>query len=94
MNIINALIASGQIYQGVQYNGLHIVGYNDGGMAFYRFNENRDWIDYRLQTLRASPTAKLMCMGYMNVYERFSREKDYNEELMGVRKTEIEISYE
>lgn len=57
MNIINALIASGQIYQGVQYNGLHIVGYNDEGMAFYRFNDNRDWIDYRLQTLRASPTA-------------------------------------
>ena len=57
MNIINALIASGQIYQGVQYNGLHIVGYNDEGMAFYRFNDNRDWIDYRLQTLRATPTA-------------------------------------
>lgn len=248
MNIINTLIASGQIYQGVQYNGLHIVGYNDEGMAFYRFNDNRDWVDYRLQTLRASPTAtdtyqaeavsskyvdnillkdntkifknnlvvstgknaqgeisyaafriastnyrfrgevagsdkasgfliesegindcvyvfesfidamshanlynikygnkdawklhnrlalggtadtalmellkrkpnirniclcldndsagraasatirqKLMCMGYMNVYERFSREKDYNEELMMVRKTEIEISYE
>lgn len=248
MNIINALIASGQIYQGVQYNGLHIVGYNDEGMAFYRFNDNRDWIDYRLQTLRASPTAtdtyqaeavsskyvdkillkentkifknnlvvstgknaqgeisyaafriastnyrfrgevagsdkasgfliesegmndcvyvfesfidamshanlynikygnkdawklhnrlalggtadtalmellkrkpnirniclcldndsagraasatirqKLMSMGYMNVYERFSREKDYNEELIRVRKTEIEISYE
>lgn len=248
MNIINALIASGQIYQGVQYNGLHIVGYNDEGMAFYRFNDNRNWVDYRLQTLRASPTAtdtyqteavsskyvdkillkentkifknnlvvstgknaqgeisyaafriastnyrfrgevagsdkasgfliesegmndcvyvfesfidamshanlynikygnrdawklhnrlalggtadtalmellkrkpnirniclcldndsagraasatirqKLMSMGYMNVYERFSREKDYNEELMMVRKTEIEISYE
>ena len=248
MNIINALIASGQIYQGVQYNGLHIVGYNDEGMAFYRFNDNRDWVDYRLQTLRSSPTAtdtyqaeavsskyvdkillkdntkifknnlvvstgknaqgeisyaafriastnyrfrgevagsdkasgfligsegmndcvyvfesfidamshanlynikygnkdawklhnrlalggtadtalmellkrkpnirniclcldndsagraasatirqKLMSMGYMNVYERFSREKDYNEELMMVRKTEIEISYE
>ena len=248
MNIMNALIASGQIYQGVQYNGLHIVGYNDEGMAFYRFNDNRDWVDYRLQTLRASPTAtdtyqaeavsskyvdnillkdntkifknnlvvstgkntqgeisyaafriastnyrfrgevagsdkasgfliesegmndcvyvfesfidamshanlynikygnkdawklhnrlalggtadtalmellkrkpnirniclcldndsagraasatirqKLMSMGYMNVYERFSREKDYNEELMMVRKTEIEISYE
>ena len=248
MNIINTLIASGQIYQGVQYNGLHIVGYNDEGMAFYRFNDNRDWVDYRLQTLRASPTAtdtyqaeavsskyvdnillkdntkifknnlvvstgkntqgeisyaafriastnyrfrgevagsdkasgfliesesmndcvyvfesfidamshanlynikygnkdawklhnrlalggtadtalmellkrkpnirniclcldndsagraasatirqKLMSMGYMNVYERFSREKDYNEELMMVRKTEIEISYE
>lgn len=248
MNIINTLIASGQIYQGVQYNGFHIVGYNDEGMAFYRFNDNRDWIDYRLQTLRASPTAtdtyqaeavsskyvdkillkdntkifknnlvvstgknaqgeisyaafriastnyrfrgevagsdkasgfliesegmndcvyvfesfidamshanlynikygnkdawklhnrlalggtadtalmellkrkpnirniclcldndsagraasatirqKLMSMGYMNVYERFSREKDYNEELMMVRKTEIEISYE
>lgn len=57
MNIINTLIASGQIYQGVQYNGLHIVGYNDEGMAFYRFNDNRDWIDYRLQTLRASLTA-------------------------------------
>lgn len=57
MNIINTLIASGQIYQGVQYNGLHIVGYNDKGMAFYRFNDNRDWVDYRLQTLRASPTA-------------------------------------
>lgn len=57
MNIINTLIASGQIYQGVQYNGLHIVGYNDEGMAFYRFNDNRNWIDYRLQTLRASPTA-------------------------------------
>ena len=57
MNIINALIASGQIYQGVQYNGLHIVGYNDEGMTFYRFNDNRDWVDYRLQTLRASPTA-------------------------------------
>lgn len=57
MNIINTLIASGQIYQGVQYNGLHIVGYNDEGMAFYRFNDNRDWVDYRLQTLRASPTA-------------------------------------
>ena len=57
MNIINALIASGQIYQGVQYNGLHIVGYNDEGMAFYRFNDNRDWVDYRLQTLRSSPTA-------------------------------------
>ena len=57
MNIINALIASGQIYQGVQYNGLHIVGYNDEGMAFYRFNDNRDWVDYRLQTLRTSPTA-------------------------------------
>lgn len=57
INIINTLIASGQIYQGVQYNGLHIVGYNDEGMAFYRFNDNRDWIDYRLQTLRASPTA-------------------------------------
>lgn len=57
MNIVNALIASGQIYQGVQYNGLHIVGYNDEGMAFYRFNDNRDWVDYRLQTLRASPTA-------------------------------------
>lgn len=57
VNIINTLIASGQIYQGVQYNGLHIVGYNDEGMAFYRFNDNRDWIDYRLQTLRASPTA-------------------------------------
>ena len=57
MNIINTLIASGQIYQGVQYNGLHIVGYNDEGIAFYRFNDNRDWIDYRLQTLRASPTA-------------------------------------
>lgn len=57
MNIINALIASSQIYQGVQYNGLHIVGYNDEGMAFYRFNDNRDWVDYRLQTLRASPTA-------------------------------------
>lgn len=57
MNIINALIASGQIYQGVQYNGLHIVGYNDEGMAFYRFNDNRDWVDYRLQMLRASPTA-------------------------------------
>lgn len=57
MNIINALIASGQIYQGVQYNGLHIVGYNDEGMAFYRFNDNRDWVDYRVQTLRASPTA-------------------------------------
>lgn len=42
MNIINALIASGQIYQGVQYNGLHIVGYNDEGMAFYRFNDNRE----------------------------------------------------
>ena len=231
MNIINTLIASGQIYQGVQYNGLHIVGYNDEGMAFYRFNDNRDWVDYRLQTLRASPTAtdtyqaeavsskyvdnillkdntkifknnlvvstgknaqgeisyaafriastnyrfrgevagsdkssgfliesegmndcvyvfesfidamshanlynikygnkdawklhnrlalggtadtalmellkrnpnirnirqKLMSMGYMNVYERFSREKDYKEELMMVRKTEIEISYE
>lgn len=248
MNIINTLIATGQIYQGVQYNGLHIVGYNDEGMAFYRFNDNRDWIDYRLQTLRASPTAtdtyqaeavsskyvdkillkdntkifknnlvvstgknaqgeisyaafriastnyrfrgevagsdkasgfliesegmndcvyvfesfidamshanlynikygnkdawklhnrlalggtadtalmellkrkpnirniclcldndsagraasatirqKLMSMGYMNVYERFSREKDYNEELIRVRKTEIEISYE
>lgn len=248
MNIINALIASGQIYQGVQYNGLHIVGYNDEGMAFYRFNDNRNWVDYRLQTLRASPTAtdtyqaeavsskyvdnillkdntkifknnlvvstgknaqgeisyaafriastnyrfrgevagsdkasgfliesegmndcvyvfesfidamshanlynikygnkdawklhnrlalggtadtalmellkrnpnirniclcldndsagraasatirqKLMSMGYMNVYERFSREKDYNEELIRVRKTEIEISYE
>ena len=37
---------------------------------------------------------KLMSMGYMNVYERFSREKDYNEELLMVRKTEIEISYE
>lgn len=248
MNIINTLIASGKIYQGVQYNGLHIVGYNDEGMAFYRFNDNRDWVDYRLQTLRASPTAtdtyqaeavsskyvdnillkdntkifknnlvvstgkntqgeisyaafriastnyrfrgevagsnkasgfliesesmndcvyvfesfidamshanlynikygnkdawklhnrlalggtadtalmellkrkpnirniclcldndsagraasatirqKLMSMGYMNVYERFSREKDYNEELMMVRKAEIEISYE
>lgn len=248
MNIINTLIASGKIYQGVQYNGLHIVGYNDEGMAFYRFNDNRDWVDYRLQTLRASPTAtdtyqaeavsskyvdnillkdntkifknnlvvstgknaqgeisyaafriastnyrfrgevagsdkasgfliesegmndcvyvfesfidamshanlynikygnkdawklhnrlalggtadtalmellkrkpnirniclcldndsagravsatirqKLMSMGYMNVYERFSREKDYNEELIRVRKTEIEISYE
>lgn len=57
MNIINALIASGQIYQGVQYNGLHIVGYNNEGMAFYRFNDNRDWVDYRLQTLRTSPTA-------------------------------------
>lgn len=57
MNIINTLIASGKIYQGVQYNGLHIVGYNDEGMAFYRFNDNRDWIDYRLQTLKASPTA-------------------------------------
>lgn len=57
MNIINTLIASGQIYQGVQYNGLHIVGYNDEGMAFYRFNDNRDWVYYRLQTLRASPTA-------------------------------------
>lgn len=57
MNIINTLIASGKIYQGVQYNGLHIVGYNDEGMAFYRFNDNRDWVDYRLQTLRASPTA-------------------------------------
>lgn len=57
MNIINTLIASSQIYQGVQYNGLHIVGYNDEGMAFYRFNDNRDWVDYRLQTLRASPTA-------------------------------------
>lgn len=57
MNIINTLIASDQIYQGVQYNGLHIVGYNDEGMAFYRFNDNRDWVDYRLQTLRASPTA-------------------------------------
>lgn len=57
MNIINALIASGQIYQGVQYNGLHIVGYNDEGMAFYRFNDNRDWVDYTLQTLRSSPTA-------------------------------------
>lgn len=57
MNIINTLIASGQIYQGVQYNGLHIVGYNDEGMAFYRFNDNRDWVDYRLQTLRGSPTA-------------------------------------
>ena len=57
MSIINTLIAPGQIYQGVQYNGLHIVGYNDEGMAFYRFNDNRDWIDYRLQTLRASPTA-------------------------------------
>ena len=57
MNIINTLIAPGQIYQGVQYNGLHIVGYNDEGMAFYRFNDNRDWIDYRLQTLRSSPTA-------------------------------------
>lgn len=57
MNIINTLIASGQIYQGVQYNGLHIVGYNDEGMAFYSFNDNRDWVDYRLQTLRASPTA-------------------------------------
>lgn len=57
MNIINTLIASGQIYQGVQYNGLHIVGYNDEGMAFYRFNDNRDWVDYRLQTLRATPTA-------------------------------------
>ena len=57
MNIINTLIASGQIYQGVQYNGLHIVGYNNEGMAFYRFNDNRDWVDYRLQTLRASPTA-------------------------------------
>ena len=57
MNIINTLIAFGKIYQGVQYNGLHIVGYNDEGMAFYRFNDNRDWIDYRLQTLRASPTA-------------------------------------
>lgn len=57
MNIINTLIASGQIYQGVQYNGLHIVGYNDEGMAFYRFNDNRHWVDYRLQTLRASPTA-------------------------------------
>ena len=57
MNIINTLIASGQIYQGVQYNGLHIVGYNDEGMAFYRFNDNRNWVDYRLQTLRASPTA-------------------------------------
>lgn len=42
MNIINTLIASGQIYQGVQYNGLHIVGYNDEGIAFYRFNDNRD----------------------------------------------------
>lgn len=248
MNIINTLIASGQIYQGVQYNGLHIVGYNDEGMAFYRFNDNRDFAHYTLQTLRASPTAtdtyqaeavsskyvdkillkentkifknnlvvstgknaqgeisyaafriastnyrfrgevagsdkasgfliesegmndcvyvfesfidamshanlynikygnkdawklhnrlalggtadtalmellkrksnirniclcldndsagraasatirqKLMSMGYMNVYERFSREKDYNEELMMVRKTEIEISYE
>ena len=57
MNIINALIASGQIYQGVQYNGLHIVGYNDEGMAFYRFNDNRDFAHYTLQTLRASPTA-------------------------------------
>ena len=57
MNIINTLIASDQIYQGVQYNGLHIVGYNDEGMAFYRFNDNRNWVDYRLQTLRASPTA-------------------------------------
>ena len=57
MNIINTLIASGQIYQGVQYNGLHIVGYNDEGMAFYRFNDNRNWVDYRSQTLRASPTA-------------------------------------
>lgn len=57
MNIINTLIASGQIYQGVQYNGLHIVGYNDEGMAFYRFNDNRNWVDYRLQTLRTSPTA-------------------------------------
>lgn len=57
MNIINTLIASGQIYQGVQYNGLHIVGYNDERMAFYRFNDNRNWVDYRLQTLRASPTA-------------------------------------
>ena len=57
MNIINTLIASGQIYRGVQYNGLHIVGYNDEGMAFYRFNDNRNWVDYRLQTLRASPTA-------------------------------------
>lgn len=57
MNIINTLIASGQIYQGVQYNGLHIVGYNDEGMAFYRFNDNRDFAHYTLQTLRASPTA-------------------------------------
>lgn len=57
MNIINTLITSDKIYQGVQYNGLHIVGYNDEGMAFYRFNDNRDWVDYRLQTLRASPTA-------------------------------------
>ena len=57
MNIINTLIANGQIYQGVQYNGLHIVGYNDDGMAFYRFNDSSGFSDYTVQTLRSSPTA-------------------------------------
>ena len=60
MNIINTLIASGQIYQGLQYNGLHIVGYNNDGMAFYRFNDNRDFADYTLQALKSSPTASDM----------------------------------
>lgn len=46
------------------------------------------------RAVSATIRQKLMSMGYMNVYERFSREKDYNEELMMVRKTEIEISYE
>ena len=58
INIINTLIATGHIYQGIQYNGLHIVGYNGEGMAFYRFNDNRDFEDYTLQKLKSSPTAK------------------------------------
>ena len=56
-NIINTLIASGKIYQGVQYKGLHIVGYDCNGTAFYRFNDNRDFDDYSMQTLSASPPA-------------------------------------
>lgn len=46
------------------------------------------------RTASATIRQKLMSMEYMNVYERYPNEKDYNEELMRVRKTEIEISYE
>lgn len=54
-NIINTLIASGKIYQGVQYKGLHIVGYDGNGTAYYRFNDNRNFDDYSMQTLSSSP---------------------------------------
>lgn len=54
IDIINALIKSGQLYQGVAYSGMQIVGYDENNVPYYKFRSNDDnFQHYEEKTLKA-----------------------------------------